>query len=345
MDRSMPPHIRKLFEDASPERRREMASVWALFDVEEEARAEAFEADRTWTELEDQFGLQGDEEAGAASDTDAASKTDEDRSPRHQQGAERHSRHRLLTAGFRTVALTVALALCAVGAWLWTQPVTVEATGGDRVTATLPDGSTVELNGRSRLSYRRGFESLPFVESEKRRVRLDGEAFFSVQPGNRPFVVETPNAQVTALGTKFTVETFEETSSKMTQVTLRSGQVRFAPGDRPGRPVTLAKRGTRSQLTGASGTPTPPTQIDLSYAEAWRRGGFAVQEASLSVTLRKLERQFGTSIRLDADTLQSRPMTLLYAQDAELEEVLTDICIVQDLTYRPTSQGYVLTTP
>jgi transmembrane sensor len=340
MDGSMPPDIRKLFEDASTERRREMASVWALFDAEEEARAEAFEADRTWAELEDQFGLQGDKEA-----EEAASDPEEDRPARHQQGAERHSRHRLLTAGFRTVALTAALALCAVGAWLWTRPVTVEATGGNRVTATLPDGSTVELNGRSTLTYRRGFEALPFVELEKRRVRLDGEAFFSVHPGNRPFVVETSNAQVTALGTKFTVETFEETPSKMTQVTLRSGQVRFAPTDRPDRPVTLSTRGARSQLAGASGAPTAPTQIDLSYAEAWRRGGFAVQEASLFVTLRKLERQFGTSIRLDADVSQSRPMTLLYAQDAELEEVLTDICIVQDLTYRPTSQGYVLTTP
>ncbi len=335
----MPPHIQKLFEDASPERRREMASVWAMFEADGEARAEAFEADRTWAEIEAQLGRQGDHEAEAASDTE------EDRPARHQQGAERHGRHRLLTAGLRTLALTAALALCAVGVWLWTQPVTVEATGGNRVTATLPDGSTVELNGQSSLSYRRGFEVLPFIGLEKRRVQLEGEAFFSVQPGSRPFVVETPNARVTALGTKFTVETFGETTSKMTQVTLRSGRVRFAPAGRPGRPVTLSSRGARSQLTGASETPTAPKQVDLSYAEAWRKGGFAVQEAPLSVTLRKLERQFGTSIRLSADTLQSRPMTLLYAQHADLEEVLTDICIVQGLSYRPTSQGYVLTTP
>jgi transmembrane sensor len=316
-----------------------MASVWALFDAEEETRAEAFEADRTWAELEDQLGLGGEQEAEAASTPGA------DRPPHRQQEAGRHGRHRLLTAGLRTVALTAALALCAVGAWLWTRPMTIEATGGDRVTATLPDGSTVELNGRSSLSYRRGFEAFPFVASEKRRVRLEGAAFFSVQSGTRPFVVNTPNAQVTALGTKFTVETVEESSSRITQVTLRSGRVRFAPAGRPDRPVTLSTKGARSELIGASGAPTAPTQIDLSYAEAWRQGGFAVQEASLSVTLRKLERQFGTSIRLAADVSQSRPMTLLYARDAEVEEVLTDICIVQGLTYRPTSQGYVLTTP
>ncbi|MFB6248216.1 MAG: FecR family protein [Salinibacter sp.] len=338
MDDSVPPDIQKLFEDASTERRREMASVWALFDAEGEARAEAFEADRTWAELEDQFDL-GPDDACAVSDPE------DDRPARHRRETQGRGRYRLRTLGFGALALTAALVLCAAGIWLWTRPVTVEASGGNRVTATLPDGSTVELNGRSRLSYRRGFGDFPFVELDERRVRLDGEAFFSVQPGSRPFVVETPNARVTALGTKFTVEAFGGTSSKMTQVTLRSGQVRFAPADRPERPVTLSRKGARSQLTGVSGAPTAPEQIDLSYAEAWRRGGFAVQDASLSVTLRRLERQFGTSIRLRAAPLESRPMTLLYAQDANLEEVLADICIVQGLSYRPTSQGYVLTNP
>jgi hypothetical protein len=38
-------------------------------------------------------------------------------------------------------------------------------------------------------------------------------------------------------------------------------------------------------------------------------------------------------------------MTLLYDAEARLETVLTDICLVQNLSYRTTNQGYVLTEP
>jgi ferric-dicitrate binding protein FerR (iron transport regulator) len=344
-ENSMPPQIRELFGEASSTERGEMDSVWAIFQDEGEARAQAFDADQTWAKIEREVNLKGtsgDEEPASGREK---TKTKKNRPARRTEDTAGWEWGAFRLAGMRTVALTVGLVVVALGAWLWTRPVTVTTAKGTQVTTSLPDGSTVELNGGSTLSYRRGYDNVPFMSVGTRRVRLEGEAFFSVQPGDRPFVVSTPNAQVTVLGTKFTVETFSDAGPVTTQVTLRSGRLQFAAKSQPAQTVTLDERGRRSQVAGTSGRPAAPEQTDLMYAEAWRQGGFAVREMPLSVTLLKLERQFGTSIRLEAEMAETRPMTLLYGQDADLKEILNDICLVQNLSYRATSQGYVLTGP
>jgi transmembrane sensor len=95
-------------------------------------------------------------------------------------------------------------------------------------------------------------------------------------------------------------------------------------------------------VTGADAPPTPPQTTDLKYVQAWRTGGFGLVEASVPAILRELERRFGTSLRLGVPAAETETMTLHYARDARLEDVLRDICIVQGLTYRETSQGYEL---
>jgi ferric-dicitrate binding protein FerR (iron transport regulator) len=344
----MPPSIRALFEDDPPEERQDMDTVWAAFDDAESARGEAFDAEQTWAAIAEEVDLDRDRDQRRTPAESASGGAREARPPRTRRRSERSSgllggvTRALRLLDRRLAVLAVAVVLAAVGTWWWMQPVTLSTAPGEQVTATLPDGSTVELNGGTTLSYPRSFGDLPFAASDERRVRLSGEAFFAVREG-RPFVVETPNARVEVLGTEFTVETAGE-DAPSTQVALRSGRVRLAGTGGSGQSVTLAEPGAMSRLTGTS-APTPPEPVDLTYAEAWRQGGFAVQQASLTTTLRKLERRFGVSIRLEADSVTGRPMTLLYARDATVEQVLNDVCLVQNLTYRSSSQGYVLTQP
>jgi hypothetical protein len=60
----------------------------------------------------------------------------------------------------------------------------------------LPDSSVVYLNHNSKLTYDKNFNP--------RRVKLEGEAFFSVNDGNTPFVIETKEGEeATVLGTEF----------------------------------------------------------------------------------------------------------------------------------------------
>ena len=71
-------------------------------------------------------------------------------------------------------------------------------TGGDEIkTVSLPDGSTIWLNGGSSVHYNRKF-------SKNRHVFLTGEACFDVKHDERhPFYVETSDITVKVLGTRF----------------------------------------------------------------------------------------------------------------------------------------------
>lgn len=76
----------------------------------------------------------------------------------------------------------------------------IEAPAGQHVRLTLSDGSTVELNSKSRITY-----PALFVGKE-RRVQLEGEAMFDVHhDASHPFIVETYVCDVEVRGTQFNV--------------------------------------------------------------------------------------------------------------------------------------------
>jgi transmembrane sensor len=83
----------------------------------------------------------------------------------------------------------------------------------------LPDGSTVELGARSRISY-----PVHFNSGESRDVYLSGEAFFKIakDPGH-PFRVLTNEIVTKVLGTSFSVRCYEKDTT--ISVTVRTGKV------------------------------------------------------------------------------------------------------------------------
>ncbi|MDR0545010.1 MAG: FecR domain-containing protein, partial [Odoribacteraceae bacterium] len=76
---------------------------------------------------------------------------------------------------------------------------------GGEYTVTLEDGSIVQLNSASTLSY-------PVVfTGDERRVRLSGEAYFRVTPGkDAPFIVEVEDLCIRVTGTEFNVNTHKK---------------------------------------------------------------------------------------------------------------------------------------
>jgi Fe2+-dicitrate sensor, membrane component len=335
---SLPSQFDDLADDDGEEQ--DYARIWRLLQRTGEERAASFDVDEEWDQLADRLDLDGaaDTEAGSAREASApVARRADDREPRSPNASS--------TARRWTQVLTIAaLALCIVGgAVLWgSQPASVTTTAGERTTVTLPDGSTAELNGATTITYPRGFSSLPVIGADARAVRLDGEAFFSVVDGDRPFRVTTPNARVEVLGTEFNVRARTPDDTPETRVTVAAGQVRVAGTASDAASVVLGEPGQASRVTGRNATPTGPHITDLKYVQAWRDGGFGLAGASLPTILRELEHRFGTSLRLGVPAAGTDTMTLHYARDARLEDVLRDICIVQNLTYRETSQGYEL---
>lgn len=242
------------------------------------------------------------------------------------------------------VAMSVALAVLVLvgGLWFWRQPVTITAPPGQQRTVTLPDGSTAELNSGTTLAYTRGFQAWPFVEAERRTVRLTGEAFFEVTEGARPFAIETENAQVTVLGTRFNVQArSKSTSTPETEVTVVDGRVQVAAQDRPDRGVLLAEPGQSSRVTGTAAGPTSPQATSVDHVLAWRHDGFAARAQPLASVLRDLERRYNVVLRLHESVERTEgAVSLYYPQATKLETILHDLCTARDLNYRPTSRGF-----
>jgi transmembrane sensor len=95
--------------------------------------------------------------------------------------------------------------------------VTKSAPYGQRLTTTLPDGSTVKLNSGSTITY-------PEIFLQVREVKLEGEAFFEIKRNTDwPFVVETDNIRTEVMGTSFNVRNYGGNSG--IEVALLSGKI------------------------------------------------------------------------------------------------------------------------
>jgi ferric-dicitrate binding protein FerR (iron transport regulator) len=261
------------------------------------------------------------------------------RSPAPDRPASPSRRRLRLAVGvFAASALAVALvavALVGLAAW-WGRPVTVSAPPGALVRVALPDGSTAELNSGTVLTYRRGFDRLPFVPAARRAVQLDGEAFFAVEPGARPFVVETFNAEVTVLGTRFNVRARRGDGDDATRVAVAEGRVRVAGG---GRAVVLAA-GEGSTVTVERPAPSAPEAVPAGAAEAWRQGGFAVRDLPLAAVLAEVGRHWDVRVALRGNPPTDGRVTLYLAAPSGPEDVLRDLAGARGLRYRPTSDGF-----
>lgn len=235
----------------------------------------------------------------------------------------------------RWSALALIL-IASAGLWAWRQPVTTVAGAGERVAVRLPDGSTALLNSGSRLRYARRFEAWPLVPAAPRAVRLDGEAFFAVAPAGRPFAVETFNARVEVLGTRFVVRARPDAGG--TRVTLASGRVRVATG---AGAAVLEQPGATTRVTPGAARAPAVTAVPLSYALAWRTGGFATLDEPLPAVLAEVERRFAVEVAVEG-SLPADALNLFYPQGATAEAIIHDVCLARGCRFWRTSRGFGL---
>lgn len=90
-------------------------------------------------------------------------------------------------------------------------------TGENRQEHVLPDGSKVWMNRNSTLSYPKEFKGA------QRKVKLTGEAFFSVVKGKGTFTIDAGASEVKVLGTQFNVRSYA--GEAKTEVMVKEGKV------------------------------------------------------------------------------------------------------------------------
>ena len=334
--------------DRSAEARTERVRLTRVRAMVAAARADSFDplfADRVMAGLDDLS------RAPSAPAQKAAERAARPRSPR--RAAARPWR---AAAGFAAASAAVVLvAVLAIALWL--QPRTVAVPYGSVQTVELADGSLVELSSGSRLTFSN------FVGRDERRVELEGEAFFDVSEAERPFIVETFNASVSVLGTRFNVRAWPRDPIPETSVTLASGSVKVealqapqvetleAPADEPESATAAVQRpsgavvlepGQSTSVVRDSTAVREPTFVSLDHAIAWRSGGLAFVDQPVGSVFTAIERRFNVDVEVSQPAIQERLLTYLNPQPDSAEEVLSDVCHTLDLRYRRTANGFAV---
>ena len=255
--------------------------------------------------------------------------------------AQRQRRRVFGTAAFGTASVLVAALVFFIYISI---PVAHQALPGEQMSVSLPDGSTVQLNSGARIEFARAMGLRFNPLSPTRSVALDGEAYFNVESSDRPFVVETFNAEVTVLGTAFNVRAYAGEAEQETRVVLSHGRVRVTVLENQAQEVLLTEPGHSAVIQNSALVDTDAVVAEnaLAWEVAWRENGFVATGLSMSSLLNELERRYALDIDV-ANGFAIEPTDLIYPEQAPgIETVLTDFCLAQQCAFQSTSTGYRL---
>lgn len=211
----------------------------------------------------------------------------------------------------RVAAAVITLMLITWVAQFYSKPnnVVLTTTKGQVATFSLPDQSTVTLNGNSRLVY------TPWNNREDRQVSLQGEAFFSVTHtiNHQKFLVNLPDqVQVEVLGTEFNVSSRQNKS----RVVLNSGKVRLRlPATRqeiemqPGEMVEVAPKANK----------VAKRKVNAAQYSSWSKSLLVLDKTKLSELVQILETTYGLHVSVaDSSLLDHTFSGRLPQQDADI---------------------------
>jgi transmembrane sensor len=200
-------------------------------------------------------------------------------------------------------ALALLASITALFFWIGSDTARSYSTGiGEQRTIQLADGSTVELNARSRVTVR-------LTEHRRDVALIEGQALFSVaKDKQRPFVVRAGDAQVRAVGTEFDV--YKKQAE--TVVTVVEGRVETYPGsDGDGAAAIVLSAG--EQLTVLPHTVTKPTRADTAAATAWVQKRLIFEETPLNEVAEEFNRYNRRPLAIDDAELRTLKISGVYS--------------------------------
>lgn len=193
---------------------------------------------------------------------------------------------------------------------------------GQRVSITLPDGTNVWLNARTKIVY-------PAVFGKSvRRVTVDGEAYFDVaKDQKRPFIVETGKCDMEVLGTKFNVEGYSGKDDF--EVTLMEGSLRVASRIGRGDTLTLNPDSKACLLKDGRLKVVP---VDDYNPYRWKEGLICFRNESFMSIMDNLEKYFGVNLVIENDAVRKFNFTGKFRQADGIDYALR--VLQRDIRFR-----------
>jgi transmembrane sensor len=207
---------------------------------------------------------------------------------------------------------------------------TYQTSKGERLTINLPDNSKIILNCGSCLKYNRSF-----IKSI-RQVQLEGEAYFKVQKGNSPFIVQTAIANVQVLGTEFNVNN----RYNRLQVAVNEGVVEVSSKVGEKDSTVIIKKG-QFNICMAGEYPRKSQNIKFKQYPCWLHGHLTFDQSTFRYVCEEIERQFNVSIKITDDQLNNTFVSGLF-KTTNLDSLMSSICVLVQKEYKTEDGTFII---
>lgn len=172
---------------------------------------------------------------------------------------------------------------------------------GEQRSETLPDGSVLELNTRSRIVVR-------YYDDQRHVEFLEGEVMFSVLHNpQQPFLVDADEALVRVTGTQFNVRRDVE----QVDVAVQSGSVEVISGQWWARCTATLAANQHTHVR--AGKVSAVESVDVSALTAWREGKAMFKKQPLEQVVHEMNRYLTHPIRLTDSRLNRLSMTGVFS--------------------------------
>ena len=210
---------------------------------------------------------------------------------------------------------------------------------GSRTKILLPDGSSVWLNGGSKLVY----DNNSF-NKKLREVTLTGEGYFDViKNKERPFIIHAGKINIKVLGTVFNVKAYPGESSTETslirgsiEVTMenRRGKIMLQPNDKlivSNELVTVEKVKANAGKAGSIVADSAVTLLthltrgndeNLIVETAWVENKLVFDKETFEVVAKKMERWYGVTVHIAGDKLKLQRLTGTFEKETLSEALM-----------------------
>jgi ferric-dicitrate binding protein FerR (iron transport regulator) len=196
---------------------------------------------------------------------------------------------------------------------------------------TLPDGSVIDLNARSELTFQYD------READERLVTLSGEAYFNVVHNDEvPFIIDFGALKVVDVGTEFNVKANDK--ADYIETTLVEGLVDlYAHGE----PVVNLKPGQQAIFNRTNGT-VAVNEVNSESLLGWKKNRFVFKNQEFGVVLSELADWYQVDIHWEDENIQSKRLHYMVQRNIPIEKALDLLRFSIPFDYKLIREGDVV---
>ena len=212
--------------------------------------------------------------------------------------------------------------------------VTYAYNGQNESSYILPDGTSVNFNGESTISYPERFAK------SGRSIDFEGVAYFDVAKDEaHPFVLHCGNMDVEVLGTSFLLNA--DKKSERYTVDLYTGKVKMTAFDEKGNVLSQAEvnPGERGVWNASSNELKTMNYSEVKEEELLTEHVLVFNNENLSKIVEALEYIYKVEIDL-GESCASKKLTARFSDDESIDEVLETSALVSEVTVTKEGEVY-----